>query len=73
MCGGGDAAAGRLPRDMQDQPKFVPQRGSDFYPDGRSARPQVENTGGARAVASGHVLLDRLGPDGKEGNAMPSR
>ena len=57
--------------DMQDQPKFIPQRGSDFYPDGRSARPQVENT-----VARGQLHQDMyystgLGPDGKEGNAMP--
>jgi hypothetical protein len=41
------AAAGMLAgcrQDMQDQPKFIPQRGTDFYADGRSARPQVENT-----------------------------
>ena len=31
-------------QDMQDQPKFFPQRGTDFYADGRSVRPQVENT-----------------------------
>ena len=29
---------------MQDQPKFFPQRGTAFYADGRSVRPQVENT-----------------------------
>ena len=38
-------------QDMQDQPKFVPQRGSDFYSDGRSARPQVGEHGGAWTVA----------------------
>jgi hypothetical protein len=58
-------------QDMQDQPKFIPQRGTDFYADGRSARPQVENT-----VARGQLHQDAyfytgLGPDGKEGNVMP--
>ena len=58
-------------QDMQDEPKFVPQRGTDFYADGRSVRPQVENT-----VARGQLHQDAyystgLGPDGKEGNAMP--
>ena len=33
-------------QDMHNQPKYIPQRGSDFvgFPDHRSARPQVENT-----------------------------
>ena len=31
-------------QDMHDQPKFIPQRGTSFFADGRSARPQVENT-----------------------------
>jgi hypothetical protein len=31
-------------QDMQDEPKFFPQRGTTFYPDGRSVRPQVANT-----------------------------
>ncbi len=31
-------------QDMHNQPKFVPQRGTDFFADHRSARPQVENT-----------------------------
>jgi hypothetical protein len=31
-------------QDMQDQPKMVPQRGSEFFADHRSARPQVLNT-----------------------------
>jgi cytochrome c553 len=57
-------------QDMQDQPKFIPQRGTDFYADGRSARPQVENT-----VARGQLHEDAYFftglEDGKEGNAMP--
>ena len=57
-------------QDMQDQPKFIPQRGTEFYADGRSVRPQVENT-----VARGQLRDDTYFytgmQDGKEGNAMP--
>jgi len=57
-------------QDMQDQPKFIPQRGSDFFADGRSARPQVANT-----VARGQLHEDAYFytglVDSKEGNAMP--
>jgi hypothetical protein len=57
-------------QDMHNQPKFIPQRGTDFYADGRSARPQVENT-----VARGQLHEDAYFytgmQDGKEGNAMP--
>jgi mono/diheme cytochrome c family protein len=55
---------------MQDQPKFFPQRGTSFYADGRSVRPQVEGT-----VARGqgdddsYFLTGMVG--GKEGAAMP--
>lgn len=31
-------------QDMHNQPKIIPQRGSDFFADGRGARPQVVNT-----------------------------
>ncbi len=31
-------------QDMQNQPKMIPQRGSEFFADGRGARPQVLNT-----------------------------
>lgn len=40
-------------QDMHDQPKFVPQRGTAFFADGRSARPQVEHT-----VARGQLRED---------------
>ncbi len=40
-------------QDMQNQPKMVPQRGSDFYADHRGARPQVVNT-----VARGQLQED---------------
>jgi hypothetical protein len=62
-------------QDMQDQPKFFSQRGTSFYADGRSARPQVEGT-----VARGQLHEDNYfytgmvgsGKDGgKEGDVMP--
>jgi mono/diheme cytochrome c family protein len=57
-------------QDMHNQPKFYPQRGTDFYADGRSVRPQVENT-----VARGQLHEDTYFytglVDGKEGNALP--
>ena len=31
-------------QDMHNQPKLIPQRGTDFFADGRGARPQVVNT-----------------------------
>lgn len=31
-------------QDMQDQPKMIPQRGTKFFANGRSARPQVAGT-----------------------------
>ncbi|MDP9049918.1 MAG: cytochrome c [Acidobacteriota bacterium] len=57
-------------QDMHNQPKFTPQRGTEFYADGRSSRPQVENT-----VARGQLHEDTYFytgmQDGKEGNVMP--
>ncbi len=38
---------------MHDQPKYIPLRSSDFFPDGRSARPPVEGT-----VARGQLRDD---------------
>lgn len=56
--------------DMHDQPKFVPQRGSAFFADGRSVRPQVEHT-----VARGQLHQDEYFYtgllNGKEQDAMP--
>ena len=55
-------------QDMHDQPKFFPQRGTSFYADGRSVRPQVENT-----VARGQLHEDTYFytglVNGKEGDA----
>ena len=57
-------------QDMHNQPKFYPQRGTDFYADGRSARPQVANT-----VARGQLHEDSYFytglQNGAEGNMMP--
>ena len=58
-------------QDMHDQPKFIPLRPSDFFADGRSARPLPEGT-----VARGHLNEDVAfytgkGPDGKDVNAFP--
>jgi mono/diheme cytochrome c family protein len=52
-------------QDMQDQPKYIPLRPSDFFQDGRSARPISEGT-----VARGHLNEDVAfytgkGTDGK--------
>jgi len=40
-------------QDMQDQPKIIPQRGSEMFADHRGARPQVVNT-----VARGQLRED---------------
>ena len=40
-------------QDMQNQPKLIPQRGSEFFADHRGARPQVANT-----VARGQLRED---------------
>lgn len=57
-------------QDMHDQPKFFPQRGTSFYADGRSVRPQVEGT-----VARGQLHEDTYFYTGlvagKEGDMMP--
>lgn len=49
--------------DMQDQPKYIPLRASDFFPDDRSARPIPEGT-----VARGELRADKVFFTGKSGN-----
>ena len=73
VAAGAVLAAGLLAgcrQDMHNQPKFVPQRGTDFYADGRSSRPQVDNT-----VARGQLHEDAYFytgmQAGKEGDGMP--
>jgi mono/diheme cytochrome c family protein len=58
-------------QDMHDQPKYIPLRPSNFFGDGRSARPLIEGT-----VARGHLGDDNAfftgrGPDGKFVNEFP--
>jgi hypothetical protein len=58
-------------QDMHDQPKYIPLRPSEFFIDGRSARPIPEGT-----VARGHLNDDSLfytgkGPDGKPVDTFP--
>jgi len=50
-------------RDMQDQPKYIPLRPSDFFADGRSARPLPEGT-----VARGQLRADKVFYTGKKGD-----
>jgi mono/diheme cytochrome c family protein len=57
-------------QDMQDQPKFVPQRGTTFYADGRSARPQVENTIARNQLNQDSYFYTGI-QDGKEGDGLP--
>ena len=55
---------------MQNQPKFYPQRGSDFYADGRSVRPQVEQTVARNQQReNGYFYTGFTGA--KEGDGMP--
>lgn len=55
---------------MHDEPKFFPQRGTSFFADGRSVRPQVENT-----VARGQLHEDSYFytgfSGGREGDGLP--
>jgi len=51
--------------DMQDQPKYLSYSPSDFFEDGRAARPLVAHT-----VARGHLDDDRLLYDGKVGEGF---
>ncbi|MCU1249969.1 MAG: cytochrome c [Edaphobacter sp.] len=57
-------------QDMQDEPKFFPQRGTNFYADGRSVRPQVENTVARNQLRENGYFYTGL-INGKEGDGMP--
>jgi mono/diheme cytochrome c family protein len=48
-------------QDMQDQPRYKPLAGTDFFGDGRSARPLPEGT-----VARGHLRIDTVRYTGKQ-------
>jgi len=49
-------------QDMHDQPRYKSLAASDFFADGRSARPMVEGT-----VARGHLRIDEARYTGKIG------
>ncbi|HTV07903.1 MAG TPA: cytochrome c [Candidatus Aquilonibacter sp.] len=57
-------------QDMQDEPKFFPQRGTTFYPDGRSVRPQVEGTVARNQGDEDSYFYTGL-INGKEGDGLP--
>jgi len=57
-------------QDMQDEPKFFPQRGTTFYPDGRSVRPQVAGTV-ARSQGDEDSYFYTGLVNGKEGDGLP--
>ena len=57
-------------QDMHDQPKFFPQRGTSFYPDGRSVRPQVENTVARNQLHEDTYFYTGMA-NGKEGDGLP--
>ena len=58
-------------QDMQDQPKFFPQRGTTFPGmSGRSVRPQVENTVARNQMHEDEYFYTGL-KDGKEGDGLP--
>jgi mono/diheme cytochrome c family protein len=53
-------------QDMQDQPKFIPYRPTDFFGDGRSERPLIAGT-----VARGHLDADTALYTGKTADGKP--
>jgi mono/diheme cytochrome c family protein len=57
-------------QDMHNQPKFVPQRGTTFFADGRSARPQVANTIARNQLDEGSYFETGI-VGGKEGDGLP--
>lgn len=57
-------------QDMQDQPKFFPQRSTTFYADGRSVRPQVVGTVARSQGQAGSYFTTGM-VDGAEGDGMP--
>jgi mono/diheme cytochrome c family protein len=57
-------------QDMHNQPKFYPQRGTEFYADGRSVRPQAENTIARNQLHEDSYLYTGM-VNGKEGDGLP--
>ncbi|SEG23700.1 Cytochrome C oxidase, cbb3-type, subunit III [Bryocella elongata] len=57
-------------QDMHDQPKFFPQRGTTFYADGRSVRPQVADTVAREQLHEDSYFYTGM-IAGKEGDGLP--
>ena len=57
-------------QDMHNQPKFYPQRGTDFYADGRSVRPQVQGTIARGQEDAGSYFRTGM-VNGAEGDGLP--
>lgn len=74
LAGGATLAATLLlagcRQDMHDQPKFYPQRSTSFFADGRSVRPQMQNTVARNQLHADSYLYTGL-VNGKEGDGMP--
>jgi mono/diheme cytochrome c family protein len=58
-------------QDMHDQPKFIPLRPSNFFADGRSARPLVEGVVARGQLKDDAAFYAGKGPDGKPLDAFP--
>jgi mono/diheme cytochrome c family protein len=56
-------------QDMQNQPKFIPQRSTTFFTDGRSVRPQVEHTVARNQMNEGFYYTGVM--NGKEADMLP--
>ena len=57
-------------QDMHNQPKFYPQRGTSFYADGRSVRPQVTGTVARGQEDAGSYFRTGM-INGQEGDGLP--
>ena len=57
-------------QDMHNQPKFYPQRPTTFYTDGRSVRPQMEDTVARNQLHDNSYFYTGLQGD-KEGDGFP--
>jgi mono/diheme cytochrome c family protein len=57
--------------DMQDQPKYKPQRPSDFFADGRSGRPELDGTIARGELHEDTAYYEGLDAGGKEIDAFP--
>ncbi len=59
--------------DMQDQPKYRPQRPSDFFADGRSERQPVEGTIARGALNEDTAFYEGKDAAGKDIDSLPDR